>query len=359
MLPLVIVWTRRYSEMPTRYIAPSVGFALIVNHVLHWLLVLLPGSAYAMATALLPLVSALCWQVVSRTKKVEAKGTRGEGRAKSRHLGRFVLASIMINVALSLIYMLYRVPGIKGAALADFEMLATLVRVGLLVAIVLVFSVVLRFKINNFYRCIVVLGVFGFLAFPLLGSDNIIPYVLTAASFTCLGIVMWLFPIYYSSCNGVSSDYAIGLVYGPFVALWAMTYYFTDHVLAHMHMGPATLNAITLFGAGLVILAYAVVFTEREMSRAIRPYGDTENGLSRAFVDDDQVKHVADEYGLTEREREVFVLLFDGKSRAQIEEALCISEGTLNSHSRNIYKKIGVHNRQELVSLVREESFDR
>lgn len=57
--------------------------------------------------------------------------------------------------------------------------------------------------------------------------------------------------------------------------------------------------------------------------------------------------------GLTPRETEVAQLLMLGRSLPYIEEELCISHGTANTHLRHIYDKLGVHNRQEFLSLVR------
>ena len=61
---------------------------------------------------------------------------------------------------------------------------------------------------------------------------------------------------------------------------------------------------------------------------------------------------VADRFGLSERERDVFALLAEGRTSARIQEELCIAAGTVNYHTRNIYSKLGVHSRQELIDLV-------
>ncbi|UTI65887.1 helix-turn-helix transcriptional regulator [Paraconexibacter antarcticus] len=57
-------------------------------------------------------------------------------------------------------------------------------------------------------------------------------------------------------------------------------------------------------------------------------------------------------FGATAREREVATLLARGLSRAEIAEALVVSPHTVEDHVRNLYEKVGVTSRQELVARV-------
>lgn len=53
---------------------------------------------------------------------------------------------------------------------------------------------------------------------------------------------------------------------------------------------------------------------------------------------------------LTEREREILQLLIKGNSYKEIASTLFISVETLNSHIKNIYRKLNVHSRSELAA---------
>ena len=57
-------------------------------------------------------------------------------------------------------------------------------------------------------------------------------------------------------------------------------------------------------------------------------------------------------FGATAREREVATLLARGLSRAEIAEALVLSPHTVEDHTKNLYEKLGVAGRQELVARV-------
>ena len=61
---------------------------------------------------------------------------------------------------------------------------------------------------------------------------------------------------------------------------------------------------------------------------------------------------VAEEYGLTERQREVLYLLAKGRNTAYIRDELVISPHTVKAHVYAIYKKTGQHSQQDLIDLV-------
>lgn len=61
---------------------------------------------------------------------------------------------------------------------------------------------------------------------------------------------------------------------------------------------------------------------------------------------------------LTNREKEVFVLLLEGKKRKEIAEELFVTESTIKKHSASIYKKLEVENRKELFEKVKSEKIN-
>ena len=67
-------------------------------------------------------------------------------------------------------------------------------------------------------------------------------------------------------------------------------------------------------------------------------------------------EYVADTYLLSRRETDVLFLLAKGRNVGYITQQLCISEGTAKTHVNHVYKKCGVHSRQELICLI--DSFD-
>lgn len=64
---------------------------------------------------------------------------------------------------------------------------------------------------------------------------------------------------------------------------------------------------------------------------------------------------IAERYGLSERETEVFLLLAQGRTRKFICDELFISEGTASSYTSRVYEKLGVRSKQELLTLVLDQ----
>lgn len=58
---------------------------------------------------------------------------------------------------------------------------------------------------------------------------------------------------------------------------------------------------------------------------------------------------------ITEREKEIIILILKGKSNREIEDELFISLGTVKNHLYNIYKKLKVKSRTQLITLLRLE----
>jgi LuxR family maltose regulon positive regulatory protein len=56
---------------------------------------------------------------------------------------------------------------------------------------------------------------------------------------------------------------------------------------------------------------------------------------------------------LSEREREVLQHFAEGLSNQEIASRLSLSPHTVKVHSRNIYGKLGVHNRMQAVARAR------
>lgn len=71
--------------------------------------------------------------------------------------------------------------------------------------------------------------------------------------------------------------------------------------------------------------------------------------------EDSSLELIADKYGLSSREKEIFVLLAQGRNRPYIQRQLFLADGTVKTHSSHIYTKLNVHSRQEMLDLIARE----
>ena len=62
---------------------------------------------------------------------------------------------------------------------------------------------------------------------------------------------------------------------------------------------------------------------------------------------------LASEYSLTEREYEIMKLIYEGNSYEETAGQLYISKYTVKNHVHNIYEKLGISNKSELINMVR------
>jgi len=75
--------------------------------------------------------------------------------------------------------------------------------------------------------------------------------------------------------------------------------------------------------------------------------------IARMVVESFQKKQIDN---LTDKENQVLDLLSDGKTYASIAETLNVSINTIKFHVRNIYEKLHVTNKDELIDLIKNKS---
>ncbi|MCC6495915.1 MAG: helix-turn-helix transcriptional regulator, partial [Propionibacteriaceae bacterium] len=94
--------------------------------------------------------------------------------------------------------------------------------------------------------------------------------------------------------------------------------------------------------AGLLITMVRQEYAIEELTRS--PSAESELAVI--------VNSVAEEFRLSEREREIMVLVGRGYTASAVAERLVISPYTVNTHIQHIYRKLGIHKRSELISYL-------
>lgn len=220
----------------------------------------------------------------------------------------------------------------------------------------------------------------GFMLFPFLSNVyELLPFALLQAGFALFDVYTWLLFIYLGSLRQ-ASGYMVS--WGMFFLTLAS---FSGELLSNSLASVVSLTlrqidtlaicaALLMFLATLIFQDEKGTFagwrTDPEPVLAVPPSAWTETAAALpepAIADQPEVLEPANEaappadenrffcqYGLTARECEITLLLLKGRNNPFIREALNISDNTLKSHLRNIYRKLTVTNRQELFSLYDE-----
>ena len=63
-----------------------------------------------------------------------------------------------------------------------------------------------------------------------------------------------------------------------------------------------------------------------------------------------------EKYNLTQREREIFLMMAEGNTNSDIKNKLYLSIKTVKNHIYSIYKKLGIDNRIQLFALLQDFS---
>lgn len=81
------------------------------------------------------------------------------------------------------------------------------------------------------------------------------------------------------------------------------------------------------------------------------------------IVDDEDIEETTEtllekaevRYGLSTREKEIAMLLYEGKNNNEIADTLFVSTNTVKVHASNLYKKLGASNRVQAIKVIRGE----
>ena len=119
---------------------------------------------------------------------------------------------------------------------------------------------------------------------------------------------------------------------------------------------------VILLLLGCMTAAVLMFFTSGRSDFEVRAANERESSACGDLGDADRQSKNCDllveRYSLTKRERDVLELLAAGRSVPYISEMLVVSKNTVESHVKAIYRKVGVHSRQELLTRLQENLGD-
>lgn len=182
-----------------------------------------------------------------------------------------------------------------------------------------------------------------FASVPLLGST------LQLVGFSFIHLVMWGVCTYLIKNLKLPATWTIGVstcgfMFGQLTgALASMGLSQAEHEILSSQNLSAVIVFVALF-ASLLMMSSTNLRTGWGLVRPVI-YEGPETGT------DVVIEGLVAEYLLTERQASILLMITHGRSRRIISEELCISEETVKTHTRQLYRKLQVHSRQELIDL--------
>lgn len=275
-------------------------------------------------------------------KDVYARGSQAELRISAK----FIATAFVQGCSLGILQIILfkgqaQVEGLTVSA-AGFALGALLV---------LVIALVCKMDFNRLmYHLGFPIMAFGCLLIALLVSSVMLGGFVHAVGYRFVDILIWALMAYVMKYNDLSANWVssiatswliTGQFFGTFCGWTAIT-------LLGMPQGMVVPSMVTVFALLLCALLATSTHNLRTGWGMVRP-GESEQGTSRLET---CCGMIAQEYGLTTREKEVFSYLAQGFPRKFICEKLVVADGTVKAHTRNIYQKLDIHSRQDAMKLV-------
>lgn len=206
----------------------------------------------------------------------------------------------------------------------------------------------------------VLLFMAGLLMAPLsisAGDGSAAPNLLIHLGGDCFDVLLWLVIVGVGKRNAFAFVPVLGLAFcmrSLGTTIGAVIGHFSNDITP---VDPHLAQAITLT---VTFLVFAFLWTSfRTFSFTDTIFGVKELELPQKTVVqettiEDRCAALSEEWGLTKREQEIFVMLARGRNVAYIQDHYTISRNTVKSHIKHIYAKLGVHSHQELIDLVED-----
>ena len=239
----------------------------------------------------------------------------------------------------------------------------------LFLAIAMIVHIISNYQhLRNIIMMSMVLIASGLIMLMVLMEHVLASYVLIIAGYAFLDIFLWSF------VAKLGADYGSPIKIFTFVMSANLLAVFTGNLMGdffakttqHVYL-VVDLSAISTVAAFAVlpliqygrVMANATGSSSDEKTNLKPRMNDTssarpvKSNKSHAKPIEGKVASTFDLTPLTSREEEIYFLMISGLKNKEIAERAQISQNTLKSHARHIYKKLGVKNKRELISLTK------
>ena len=344
----ILQWAELQSCLNSLQIVLYVSGSFFLGSAASWLCLGLDGQRLAVVMVFLPVLSLLSLRV--GFSNVSAVDLPKSSWGRLRFPWKLVIVLGIYEFVMGVI---------QGSSSFGDGTLVVGVLLASAVLFVLAFFFSHRFDFTRIYRTPFVFMVCGLLATLLsVSAHATIAYLLVSIGYALMFLLLTMLLCDISHRYGVSAALLCSIeevVMLTSMGGHALSWISDRGMLAGVMDGEGAAVALT----ALVVIASVVLMSEREYSKWDASFfgvgqRDRERDRRAAFAQ--RCISVAERFHLSPREKEVFQLMAVGKSSSEIEGELYIANGTLKSHTRRIYQKLGVHSRSEMMALLDDDA---
>ena len=344
---LLCLWGELWSALASGKVGRCLYTSYIIAFVLFFIVSPLPVAARALILAVLPVISCAILTLSQDEPRRTPRRPTATQAIPGPLVARGLIAAFVLNFVWGLGLPALGMLGSAPDALTSNAGLAiALVLLVLLLAYMSVAQpVVEAFSLHGPVEVALAGGMLLALLLP--GEPSVLGYGVTVLGGSCLDMLVMLVATDMAFKTGKPVAFILSLV-----MLVARVGSFIGRQICAALLIPGVLapdKAVLVCVLATIVCGFWV-FTRSTLEGLYRaaPAPQSEGGLEeccRAF---------AESHALTAREAEVLALLMHGRSAPYIAEKLSIAQGTAKNHISNIYRKVGVGDRQSLLNLVEQ-----
>ena len=361
------IWLEKFAllAVPLSGLTFAAGIAVAAVCTIAGYLMLYLPAVVTVAAALMPVAAAVLHRKFCVSRTAPAPANCRPTTTAAPYPRRFIILVLLLYIAGAQIF---KLTVINQELLASFWLSNATYGVICLAAGIVMYRQ-RTYRVAWLYRAVLPLMTIGFFSVPLfLDRAPLLPFLLLQAGAAFFDMYTWLY-VAYAASSSASPYNVIGsgmsMITGA-ILIGEMT----GGLLRELTPVLSHLNTVVLVGGSVSL--YATLFFREDdpagrddrqeivFMRAVQPSVVLSSGTEQVSAmpplqegkEPSGYSCLARRYKLTPKETEILELLAKGRNGAYIRDKLGISEHTVKFHLRNIYGKMAVKNRQELLRLL-------
>ncbi|WP_417143717.1 response regulator transcription factor [Raoultibacter massiliensis] len=349
-VPLYLAWMELYANMDMRHVLAYYTATHALSSFLSFALTLVSSPAFVSgAIVAFPLVSTALL-IVSSHRIEHVSFAQGEAVSSG---WSFPLKPVVLFAGFTFCNNFLR--GFLSGAGRGYALFGVLiVSATVLVVILLLFK---RFSIRSLYLISLPMAVAGALCSLIdLPNAALIGSLLTNGAYTLFSIFITAVLCNISFRYGVNPLWTFGFTQSALALAQIISQ--SVHASFDVHLQNAAFYTLCVcLIATVIVILFVVFMSDKDFTST---WGMTLSSKKTPLQDQEalpdaieQAAYIARIKGLTRREEEILAMLLDDRTVAGIENALYISNSTAKTHIQHIYKKLGVHSKQECIETCR------